>query len=134
MTNESLSKHYMVLNEGREILNGHIVLPGAVRMPAGQDSVPVTTNYKHELVIGEANGFTRTKVGEGSCNVICNVSLRADCLLTHDDLRKLKAGVFLSNIFAYKQPGEHEMWITDGLIREISFYDPTPPAVKFMEG
>lgn len=133
MNDDSLSRRYCVLTEGEDNqLNNCTVLPGASRVLDPTSIIPVTLSYDHEKIIGAANGFARAGVLDGIAKITFNIRLKKDAGLTHDDLRHLKPGVYLTNIFKFKQPGEHLEWVTDGLIREISFYDPRPPAIKVM--
>jgi hypothetical protein len=134
MSDVNLNRRYVVLTEGRVAFNNHIVLPGAARVLDNYSILPVTMGYEHESIIGSAHGFARAGVIDGIAKITFNIRLISGSGLTHDDLVSLKPGVFMTNVFAYQQPGENEKWITDGLIQEISFYDPRPPAVKFENG
>lgn len=125
-----LSRRYVVLTEGREDIPGFIVLPGSVRMPHDTDIIPVTLNYKHDRVIGAATDFQRAGVIDGMSKITMAVRFSDASGLTHDDVAKLKAGVYINHIFAYN-PFEvifKGKYITDGIIQEVSFYDPKPPA------
>lgn len=130
MSEESLTRRYVVLTEGESNqLNGCIVLPGATRVLAPTSILPVTLEYDHTRSIGTAHGFIRAGVIDGIAKITFDVRLFKEGGLTHDDLRRYKPGVYLNDVFKFRQPGQHLDWITDGLIREISFYDPTPPAI-----
>lgn len=135
MNDDRLSRRYVVLTEGEDKLSSNFctVLPGASRVLDPCAIIPVTMDYDHGVIIGAANGFSRAGVQDGIAKITFNIRLKKDGGLTHDDLVKLKPGVYLTNIFKFKQPGEHLEWVTDGLIREISFYDPHPPTIKVME-
>jgi len=131
---ESLSKRYVVLTEGESNqLYQCIVLPGASRVLAPTSIIPVTLGYDHSQLVGSANGFTRAGVIDGIAKITFNIRLKSDGGLTHDDLAKLKPGVFLASVFKFRHPGQHLDWVTDGIIKEISFYDPRPPALKIEE-
>lgn len=130
MSEDSLSRRYVVLTEGESNqLNGCIVLPGATRVLDEYSIIPVTLGYDHEKVIGSAHGFARAGVIDGIAKITFSVRLKKDGGLTHDDLRKYKPGVYLTNVFKFREPGQHLDWVTDGIIRSISFYDPSPPAI-----
>lgn len=132
---ESLSRRYCVLTEGQsEGIKGHLVLPGAVRMPCDQDILPVTLDYKHDRIIGAAGGFARGGVIDGISKITFDIRFNSTSGVDHDFVRPLVPGVYISSVFAFQEPGEHLKWITDGIIREISFYDPRPPAIKVSDG
>lgn len=133
--NDRLSKRYTVLTEGESGgIKGHLVLPGSVRMPCDQDIVPVTLDYKHDRIIGAAGGFNRAGVIDGISKITFDIRFTEASGVDHDFVRPLVAGVYISSVFAFQQPGEHLKWITDGIIREVSFYDPRPPAIKVSDG
>lgn len=125
-----ISQRYVVLTEGEDNQrNNCTILPGAARVLAQTSIIPVTLDYDHGRIIGSANGFARAGTIEGRTKITFSIRLSASSGMTHDDLRPLKAGVFLTDVFKFRQPGQHLDWVTDALIREISFYDPRPPAM-----
>lgn len=130
-----LSRRYTVLTEGESGgIKGHLVLPGSVRMPHDHDIVPVTLDYKHDRIIGAAGDFARSGVLDGICKITFAIQFNSASGIDHDFVRPLSAGLYISDVFSFQQPGEHLKWITDGIIREVSFYDPRPPAIKVSDG
>jgi hypothetical protein len=133
MNDDSLSRRYCVLTEGEDNeLYECTVLPGAARVLDPTSIIPVTMEYDHNNIIGSANGFLRAGVIDGIAKITFNIRFNKESGLTHDDVSRLRPGVYLSDVYKFKQPGQHLDWVTDGLIREISFYDPRPAALKII--
>lgn len=131
MSEESLSRRYVVLTEGEDDYRHNCtILPGASRVLVPTSILPVTTNYDNSAVLGTATGFQRAGVIEGIAKITFSIRFNKESGLTHDDVTNLKPGVFLTNVYRFRQPGQTMDWITDALIREISFYDPRPPAIR----
>lgn len=131
MSETEKDRRYVILTEGEDNQrNNCVVLPGACRVVSPTSIIPVTQGFDHEKLIGSAYDFARAGVIDGEARITFTVRLSKESGLTHDDLSRLKPGTHLTNVFKFRQPGHHLDWVTDGIIREISFYDPNPSGLR----